>query len=74
MWILVWAITAGAVIALLNLWLGDTWRTGGLELDVGEDISVARPNKIELVAMAGAVGGTVMLLLVVTYWGVFLGI
>jgi hypothetical protein len=29
---------------------------------------------VEMTALAGAVSGTIMLLLIVTYWGVFLGI
>jgi uncharacterized protein len=74
MWAVVWIVTASAVTALLNLWLGNTWRTGGLQLEAGADLSVAKPNKVELIAMTGAVTGTVLLLLIVTYWGVFLGI
>jgi hypothetical protein len=31
-------------------------------------------TRVEMIALTGAVIGTIMLLLIVTYWGVFLGI
>jgi dienelactone hydrolase len=74
-WALVWLVTAGAVTALVSvLHRGKAWRPGGLEVVGVDDAAIARPNKLELIALAGAAGGTILLLLVVTYWGVFLGI
>lgn len=86
-WALVWLVTAGAVMALLNLWLGDAWRGDGgnpRSGAVGFDpvtgshsepvAAVPRLTRVETVARAGTVTGTALFLLVVTYWGVFLGI
>jgi uncharacterized protein len=85
-WTLVWIVTAGAVMALLSLWLGDTWRnpdrgrpSSAAEFDPMADGQVGpavvpRLTTVETVALAGTVAGTVAFLLVVTYWGVFLGI
>ena len=86
-WALVWIVTAGAVMALLSLWLGSTWRTGGeATADPGHlgpmtevadgPVTVAMPRltTVESIALVGTVAGTVLFLLVVTYWGVFLGI
>lgn len=89
-WALVWVVTAGAVMALLSLWLSDSWRnadgaphSGSFALDLldasesGESVGVAvvpRLTKVETISLTGTVGGTVLFLLVVTYWGVFLGI
>lgn len=76
-WAIVWIITAGAVMALLNLWLSGTWQRGAEPVLLGGAAGRSaggRLNAVESVAMVGAVTGTVLLLLVVTYWGVFLGI
>lgn len=87
-WALVWIITGTAVAALLNLGLSNTWRrspvavmaAGGsgevtvAEGDPGTVGSAPRMTIVEAIALAGAVAGTGLFLLVVTYWGVFLGI
>lgn len=74
LWAVVWIITAGAVTALLNLWLDDSWRMSGLAAEVGDGYPAGKLNRLEVVAVAGAVTGTILLLMIVTYWGVFLGI
>jgi pimeloyl-ACP methyl ester carboxylesterase len=73
LWIGVWIITGVAVTALANLWLDNSWRVGKLATEVG-DYPVAKLNRIEVIALSGAAAGTVLLLMLVTYWGVFLGI
>lgn len=78
-WALVWIITAGAVMALLNLWLSGTWSRDvePVLVGTGDRLSGAAAGKltrVEFIALTGTVAGTVLLLLVVTYWGVFLGI
>lgn len=74
LWAVVWIITAGAVTALLKLWLDDSWRMSQFAAEVGDGYSSAKLNRLEVVAVTGAVGGTILLLMIVTYWGVFLGI
>lgn len=74
LWAVVWIITAGAVTVMLNLWLDDSWRMSELAAEVGDGYATGKLNRLELVAVAGAVTGTVLLLMIVTYWGVFLGI
>lgn len=74
LWAVVWIITAGAVTVLLNLWLDDSWRMSELAAEVGDGYAAGKLNRLEVVAVAGAVAGTVLLLMIVTYWGVFLGI
>jgi len=74
LWVVVWIITGAAVTALSNLWLDNSWRVGKLATEVGQDYPVAKLNRVETIALSGAVAGTLVLLMLVTYWGVFLGI
>lgn len=74
LWAVVWIITAGAVTALLKLLLDDSWRMNGLAVEMSDGYTSSRLNRLEVVAVTGAVGGTILLLMIVTYWGVFLGI
>jgi pimeloyl-ACP methyl ester carboxylesterase len=76
MWALVWIVTAGAVMALVSLWFNDGWRRpdDSQLADAGVATVDRRLTRVEAIALAGAVGGTILLLLIVTYWGVFLGI
>jgi hypothetical protein len=72
---LVWIVTAAAVMALVSLWYSDEWKEPDSQF-VEESVATAerRLTRVEMTALAGAVSGTIMLLLIVTYWGVFLGI
>ena len=74
-WALVWIVTAAAVMALVSLWYNDEWKVPDSQF-VEESVATAerRLTRVEMIALAGAVSGTIMLLLIVTYWGVFLGI
>jgi hypothetical protein len=43
-------------------------------LGPADQVEGARMNGVEVVASVGAVMGTIMLMFVVTYWGIFIGI
>ncbi|HEX6232576.1 MAG TPA: alpha/beta hydrolase [Jiangellaceae bacterium] len=75
-WALVWLVTAGAVMTLVSLWYDDSWRRpNNYQLaEAGVSTLTRRLTRVEMIALNGAVGGTILLLLIVTYWGVFLGI
>lgn len=75
-WALVWIVTAGAVMALVSLWYSDSWRRlDDLHVtDTGVATARRGLTRVETIAVTGAVGGTILFLLIVTYWGVFLGI
>jgi dienelactone hydrolase len=71
-WATVWVIAAATLMVLASV-----------RVDGGSAIAVlgpadqregARMNGVEVVASVGAVMGTIMLIFVVTYWGVFIGI
>ncbi|MGH8825342.1 MAG: alpha/beta hydrolase family protein [Jiangellaceae bacterium] len=71
-WAAVWAAAAGTVMVLASLRVD-----GGAALAVlerADDVDGARMNGVEVVASVGAVMGTILLMFVVTYWGVFIGI
>jgi hypothetical protein len=76
LWALVWLVTAGAVMALVSLWYDDSWRRpNDYQLaEAGVGTMTRRLTRVETIALTGAVMGTILLLLIVTYWGVFLGI
>jgi dienelactone hydrolase len=76
LWALVWLVTAGAVMALVSLWYDDSWRRpNDYQLaEAGVGTLTRRLTRVETIALTGAVMGTILLLLIVTYWGVFLGI
>lgn len=74
MWALVWIVTAGAVMALVSLWYSDDWRPDPQFVEASVATAARRLTRVEMIALTGAVIGTIMLLLIVTYWGVFLGI
>ena len=74
-WALVWIVTAAAVMALVSLWYSDDWKQPESQFVEASVATAARPlTRVEMIALAGAVSGTILLLLIVTYWGVFLGI
>jgi hypothetical protein len=74
-WALVWIVTAAAVMALVSLWYSDDWKQPESQFVEASVTTAARPlTRVEMIALAGAVSGTILLLLIVTYWGVFLGI
>jgi hypothetical protein len=74
-WALVWIVTAGAVMALVSLRYSDSWRRPDSQLaDAGVGVATRGLTHVEAIALAGTVAGTILLLLIVTYWGVFLGI
>jgi uncharacterized protein len=71
-WAAVWLNAAGTLMVLASLRVD-----GGAALAVlgaADNVARARMNGVEVVAAAGAVAGTIMLMFVVTYWGVFIGI
>jgi dienelactone hydrolase len=71
-WAAVWLTAAGTLMVLASLRVD-----AGAALAVlgaADDVEGARMNGVEVVASVGTVVGTIMLMFVVTYWGVFIGI
>lgn len=74
-WALVWIVAAGAVMALVSLGFSDDWKRPHSHLADARGTTAAHGlTRIETIAITGGVSGTILLLLIVTYWGVFLGI
>lgn len=71
-WAAVWVTAAGTLMVLASVRVD-----GGAAVAVlgpADQVEGARMNGVEVIASVGAVMGTIMLMFVVTYWGVFIGI
>jgi hypothetical protein len=71
-WATVWAIAAATLMVLASVRVDGG--TAVAVLGPADRREGARMNGVEVVASVGAVMGTIMLIFVVTYWGVFIGI
>lgn len=71
-WAVVWLVATAAVMSVLSVWFGPTWRSDTTRRSFGS--GAGPPNAVEKIALVGAVTGTVLLLVVVAYGGVFRGV
>lgn len=71
-WAAVWLTAAGTLMVLASL-RADKGAALAV-LGAADDVVRARMNRVEVVASVGTVMGTILLMFVVTYWGVFIGI